>query len=475
VIVTGPALVVPLFVAVGGIACYIGAKVLPNSRRGWTGTFAAVWLLASAGLILFGGTPPLPLLVGVLACGIGGVAALYSQARLDPAGPIQLYFPLYLFAAAGAIGVGFAQDLFTIFVFVELSAIPSYALVAYRSGEDSQALPAAFSYLIQGVAGTMTALLGVSLLYISAGTLSIAALPAVLAGKDSLATALAGLLILVGYGVKLAIVPAHTWLPEAYVRAPVGVTALMAGVTKSGSLVAVFLSLSALPQGSGSAGFLGLAVSLLALLTMTGGNLLALNQKELPRLLAYSSIAQMGYVLLGFGLGLQYSLAAGYAAALLYMVAYAVMKSGAFLAADLFAAETGSPEIAQMRGIGVRHPLLGFAFAVFLLGLVGVPATAGFLGKLLLFQAGMGTLSAWGVGLALALAANSALSLGYYVPVISDLLFGGGPQGRKRPRISLLAAACILVLALGTIILGFYAPYDAFSGAAGILFPKQVI
>jgi proton-translocating NADH-quinone oxidoreductase chain N len=474
VILPQPGLTIPLFIAAGGIACYILAKIPGGALRAWNGLIAALWFCAGAVLILTGGVGPLPLLVGVLSCGIGAVASLYSQARLDPAGPIQLYYPLFLFAAAGAIGVGFAQDLFTIFVLVELSAIPSYALVAYRNGEDRHALRAAFNYLVQGVAGTITALLGVGLLYVAGGTLSLALLPQALAGRNPLVIALAALLVLIGYGVKLAIVPAHTWLPEAYVRAPAGVTALLAGVTKSGSIIAVFLTLAALPQGTEVTQVVGISISLIAVLTMTAGNLLALNQKELPRLLAYSSIAQMGYILLGFGLGLQYSLAGGFVAALLYMVAYAVMKSGAFLAADLFAAEAGSSEIHAMRGIGARHPLLGLAFAVFVLGLVGVPATAGFLGKLLLFQVGMGTLALWGVALALTMAANSALSLGYYVPVLSDLLFSGSMHAQGTGRVSNLSAACILLFAAGTVALGFLVPADLLAAAGSVLLPGGI-
>jgi proton-translocating NADH-quinone oxidoreductase chain N len=474
VILPQPALAIPLFVATGGIACYALAKIPGGILRAWNGVVAALWFCAGAALILAGGISPLPFLVGVLSCGIGAVAALYSQARLDPAGPVHLYYPLFLFAAAGAIGVGFAQDLFTIFVLVELSAIPSYALVAYRNGEDPHALRAAFNYLVQGVAGTITALLGVGLLFAAGGTLSLALLPQALAGENPLIIALAALLILIGYGVKLAIVPAHTWLPEAYVRAPAGVTALLAGVTKSGSIIAVFLTLAALPRGTGVTQFLGISVSLIAVLTMTAGNLLAMNQKELPRLLAYSSIAQMGYILLGFGLGLQYSLAGGFVAALLYMVAYAVMKSGAFLAADLFATEAGSPGIQAMRGIGARHPLLGLAFAVFVLGLVGVPATAGFLGKLLLFQVGMGTLALWGVALVLIMAANSVLSLGYYVPVLSDLLFSERTHAHGTGTVSSLAAACILLFAAGTVVLGFLVPADLLAAAGSVLFPGGV-
>ncbi|OGS48540.1 MAG: hypothetical protein A3K68_01035 [Euryarchaeota archaeon RBG_16_68_13] len=190
---------------------------------------------------------------------------------------------------------------------------------------------------------------------------------------------------------------------------------------------------------------------------MTAGNLLALNQRDLRRLLAYSSVAQMGYILLGFAVGLRYGVALGFAAGLFYAVAYGIMKGGAFLAADVLAAAAGSSETANMRGLGARHPAVGLALAIFLLGLVGVPATAGFPGKFLLFQAGMDSASLGGILLALALAANSALSLGYYVPVLSTLLFQGHDAGPSREeRISRPAAASAIVLALVTVVLGLF-------------------
>ncbi|OGS48152.1 MAG: hypothetical protein A3K68_04420, partial [Euryarchaeota archaeon RBG_16_68_13] len=393
--------------------------------------------------------------LGLLATGLGALAAFASQGRLDPTGPVHLYYPLFLFAVAGAVAVGFSDDLFTLFVMVEVSALPSYALVAYRWREEPRAVSAAIKYLLQGVTGTVTALFGVGLLYVLGGTLRISELAAALAGTEPSWVALGAGLVLIGYGVKLAVVPMHTWLPDAYVHAPAGVTAILAGATKAGALVALFRSFVALPGDVLAPATLGLAVSLLAVLTMTVGNLLALNQRDLRRMLAYSSVAQMGYILLGFGVGLQYGVALGFAAGLFYAVAYGVMKGGAFLAADAFVGAAGTAETARMRGLGARHPALGLAFTVFILGLVGVPATAGFPGKLLIFQAGMDSLELGGVFLALALAANSALSLGYYVPVLSTLLFQGRePAAARDGRIPSSTAASVVALAAVTVALG---------------------
>lgn len=472
----------PLFVALGGIASYFLAKLLPDALRGWTGTFAAIWLTAAFALVLvaveLGLNPSEPIwsilrasdlsvVLALLATGLGALAALASQGRIPADGPVHLYYPLFLFALAGVLAVGLAGDLFTLFVAVELSALPSYALVAYRAREDPRAVRAAITYLLQGAAGTLTALLGVSLLYLEGHTLAIGGaagtgLASRLVGADPTILGLAAVLVLVGYGVKIALVPLHTWLPDAYVHAPAPVTAIMSGATKAGALVALFLTLSVLPAASVPA-LLGIVVAVLAVLTMTVGNLLALNQTDLRRMLAYSSVAQMGYILLGFGIGMQFGLEAGFLAGFFYAIVYGLTKGGAFLSADLLVASAGTPEIAKMRGVGARHPAVGVAFAVFLFGLIGVPATAGFLGKLLLFQAGMATATLGGVVLALALAANSALSLGYYAPALSTLLF----QGHDRPArpdgpLARSASGSVVALAAATIVLGLF-PSELFT------------
>jgi len=477
----------PFFIALCGIGMYFIAKLLPQNLRHWCGILTglvlfAVFCLLMSVLFQHEAYPTISyigLTGGLLVTGIGAVAAWASAGTLDPKGPVQFYYPLFLFALAGAMAVGFATDLFTIFVLVELSAIPVYALCAYQYQTDPAALTAAMKYLLQGVMGTLTALLGVALLYLEGHTLSISLLPDALASADLKIVLFAALLILLGYGVKLGIVPLHTWLPDAYARAPVGVTAIMVGPTKIGVLIAMVLSLSALPAEGTLPWTLGIVITFFAVVTMTTGNLLALNQTDLRYILAYSSVAQMGYILLGFGIGLIYNLPLGFTAGLYYAIAYAMMKSGAFLATDAFAHDAGSFRTARMGGLGSRHPLLGLSMVVFVFGLIGVPFTSGFLGKLLLEQAGMVTSMMSGVVLALILALNSAVSLGYYIPVISTLLFCGTDKDTCPVTIKplpLTVVSAVVFLALVTVYLGLFPEsFDWISNAARQIFIGGVL
>ncbi|HTY15938.1 MAG TPA: proton-conducting transporter membrane subunit [Methanoregulaceae archaeon] len=478
-------LYVPLYIAIGGCVIYFATRSLPRRLRYISGTLTAVWLIFAFTLLfsvitrhaIFTDISFIGITGGLLITGIGAVAAWASQGNLDPEGPVHLYYPLFLFALAGATAVGFATDLFTIFVMVELSAIPVYALVAYRYRQEKAALSSAIKYLIQGVAGTITALFGIAILFFFGHTLSITGLPAALAGVNPSLVLIAAIFIILGYGVKLAIIPLHTWLPEAYARAPSGITAIMVGATKIGVLIALFLSLSALPAGSDLPVNLGIVVTFIAIVTMTVGNLLALGQSELRYALAYSSIAQMGYIFLGFGIGMIYNLALGYTAGLYYAIAYSLTKSGAFLSADAFATSAGSYETSKMKGLGARYPLLGLSLVVFVFGLIGVPFTCGFLGKLLLEQAGMATSLLSGFILALILGANSAISLGYYVPILSTLIFKGkgtdpgdtGLQNSQKIPVTIMSA--IVFLAIVTVYFGLFPEsFDWISHASSQLF-----
>ncbi len=479
----------PPYVALCGIAMYFITKLLPRNLRRWSGTLTAM-LLLGAFIVLLSVIIPhasylnlsyIGLTGGLLITGIGAIAAWASEGNLDPKGPVHLYYPLFLIALAGAMAIGFATDLFTIFVAVELSAMPVYALCAYRYREDPTALSAAIKYLMQGVAGTLSALLGVAILYLAGHTLDLSELPGALSSANPSLVMFAAILIIFGYGVKLGIVPLHTWLPDAYAHAPIGVTTIMVGPTKIGVLIAIFLSLSALPAGTAVPYTLGIIVTVIAVITMTAGNLLALNQKDLRYVLAYSSIAQMGYILLGFGIGLVYNLPLGFTAGLYYAIAYSMMKAGAFLAADAFAHDAGAFETTKMKGLGARQPLLGLSFSIFIFGLAGVPFTSGFLGKMLLEQAGMVTSMAGGVILALILALNSVVSLGYYVPVISMLVFDNrttppGVVQVQAKKLPLSAISAVVFLAVVTVYLGLFPEsFNWIMHAALELFPGGVV
>jgi len=474
------AMVSPMILAIGGIACFGFANLAKGKMRAWTGTLAAIFFVATFSVFValavrgfdvnaeipFAVLAPsdLGLLMGLLVTGLGAVASIYSQGALDPEGPVGYYYPLLMFALAGTVAIGFAVDLFTMFVMVELSAIPSYALVAYNYRKRRTAMAAAIKYLFQGVAGTLTALLGISILYVSTGNLTVDVIWRVFNGSDLLLS-LAAILVIVGYGVKIALVPLHTWLPDAYYEAPMGVTAVMAGATKAGALVALFRAIAALPFSSIGVAQAGMIVSILAIATMTVGNIIALGQKDLRRMLAYSSIAQMGYILLGFGVGLHYGISTGLAAGLFYLTIYGIMKGGAFLCAGAFGKATnGGATFEQLKGIGVKHPVVGVSFLLFILGLIGIPATAGFPGKLMLFQAGLeaqvvtNSWLNWGTLLSIALALNSALSLGYYVPALNHLLFKPGGHAEHEVKVKIPAAmvAAIVPLAVLTVVFGLY-------------------
>jgi len=196
----------------------------------------------------------------------------------------------------------------------------------------------------------------------------------------------------------------------------------------------------------------GLLLAFLAVLTMTVGNLTAMHQTDLKRMLAYSSVAQVGYVLLGFGVGLELGVAIAVTGAVFHIVNHALMKGGAFLATGALERTFGTRDLAALRGVARRAPAVGFAFGVFVLGLAGVPPTAGFLSKLFI-ATGAAQGGALGVFFVVALIGNSILSLAYYVPALTGLFSKEGPQGEggRIPRgISvLLAVFAGLVLLFG--------------------------
>lgn len=299
-------------------------------------------------------------------------------ARIAPA------MAAFLLLLSGLLGIVATGDAFNVFVFLEISSLSTYALIAL--GRRREALVASFRYLIVGTVGATFFLIGVGLLYIMTGTLNMddlaIRLPAI-SQSASVQTAIA--FVVLGLAIKAALFPLHFWLPAAYSEAPSAIGAFLAATSTKVALYALarFLfgvfPLADLPLGEG----LLILLQSLAVLAMLVGSALAINQTDLRRLLAFSSIAQIGYIVLGLSLA---SLA-GLTAATIHIVNHALMKAALFMAVGAMAYQTGSASLKSLRGLGHRMPITGASLVIAGFSLVGVPLTAGFISKWWLISA----------------------------------------------------------------------------------------
>jgi proton-translocating NADH-quinone oxidoreductase chain N len=410
----------------------------------------------------------LGIFVAVAATLAGLLVSIYTIASDEHAGGSEVYFPLVFALVAGVIGIGFANDLFTLYVFFELMAVATYALVPFDVGR-AEAVEAGFKYLVMNAVGAVLAIFGISLIFTTAGgtdagaTLALGELQTQLAGmtEPEIYPVYAGLLfITIGFGVKSALVPLHTWVPDAYSEAPSGISALLAGIATPAAVIAMIKCLAVFPLDTVP---VGLMLMVFAVVTMTVGNLLALQQSDVKRLLAYSSIPHIGYVLFGFGIGFHYGFDIAFDGALFHILANVFMKGGAFLAVGVVLYQLRNTELAGVRdlesleGIAYRMPVAAVTLSVAVLALAGVPPLAGFWGKLFIVL-GAARVSDVGIGavLALIVIGNSFLSLGYYLPLIKHMVArpdeGGVIESVQRAPTMLalpLALATLAMIVLG--------------------------
>jgi NADH-quinone oxidoreductase subunit N len=326
------------------------------------------------------------------------------------------YYALVLLATMGMTTLSIASDLMTIFLGVEILSIALYVLVGFYRG-DVYSGEAALKYFLLGAFASGFFLYGIALLYGATGTTNLAALAqSILPMSSNLPFAPllphgVGLL-LVGFGFKLALVPFHMWTPDVYQGSPTPITAFMSVATKTAVFAALIRVLQALPTHQQP--WL-LVLAALAVLTMTLGNLAALRQTSLKRMLAYSSIAQAGYILIGLAAGTQ----AGAQAALYYLVAYTFMNLGAF-AAVLAIQRPDRNDVTRedIQGLASRQPALAVLMAVFMFGLTGIPPLAGFFGKLYVFGSAVDAGMTW---LAVVGVINSAIAAYFYLRVTVEM------------------------------------------------------
>lgn len=420
-----------------------------------------VWGYLSAGGAFLRADPGGVMIAGV-ALSLGALVSLYSGCYLSLDRRFETFYPLLLWLVIGLIGMVLAADLFNLYIFCELMCVAAYVLVAFR--RDATAVEAGFKYLIMGSVGTVTMLLGISFVFREAGNVLM-----LQEGEPGIWMRLGIACLLVGLGIKSAIVPLHTWLPDAHGRAPSSVSAMLSGIVVPSSLfvlIKVGLSLG-LPAYR-----LGTLLIVVSVLSMTVANGLALVQTYTKRLLAYSTIAQMGYTLLSAGIGLSFGSPVAVQAAFFLLLAHAAMKALAFLCKGVCHFYWDATRIEELRGTAARMPLVAAAFAVALAGLAGVPPLAGFVAKWFML---MGTLRPGQLAAYLGVAAfvlNSLLALGYYLPLLGTLVGQPGTQPAEGERASMslspwmgvpLAVLGILVLAIGL----YPGPWLAWSGRVG--------
>lgn len=387
------------------------------------------------------------------------------------------YYSLLVALTLGMFLMSGAVNLLMMILALELTSLTSYILAGYTK-EAPDSSEASLKYIIYGALSTGLMLYGVSIIYGLTGATDIFSVNRALlsGGVNEVTLLMAVILILVGFGYKISAVPFHFWTPDVYQGAPITITAFLSVASKAAGFAMMIrffkvsfidTSVVGLPVGVWTS-IQGVEwnkiVAIMSVLTMTLGNLVAIWQDNLKRLLAYSSIAHAGYMLMGVVVLTD----TGISAVLIYFIVYLFMNLGAFYAVMIVANKTGREDIDSYRGLGYRSPLIGVALVIFLISLTGLPPTAGFIGKLYLFAALLESKWIW---LAIVGALNSVVSLYYYVRVIRNMYLRD-PEGDSGViSFSPAQAAILLALVVPTLVFGVYfAPIVEFANASMVMF-----
>ncbi len=353
---------------------------------------------------------------------ISAVVTFYARLSIAQAIPperVRFFYAAWLLFISGLLGVTMSGDVFNVYVLIEISALASYTLVAMGRYQNRKALQGSINYLVLGTIGASFFLIGVGYLYSVTGTLNMADLSTRLEPlHDNRAVITAFAFLLIGLSVKMALFPLHGWLPDAHGYAPPIVSALLSGVAiKVGAylmfrlaftVLGVEFTFSKLPTAP--------VIWLFATLAILVGSYTAIFQTSLKRLLAYSSVAQIGYIALGFALANEN----GLTGALVHIFNHALMKSGLFLVAGIVAYRIGESEIGALAGLGRKMPFTMAAFTAGGLGLIGVPLTSGFVSKWYLVS---GAIDAGLFPLAFVVLAGSMLAVIYVWKVVEIVYF----------------------------------------------------
>jgi len=378
---------------------------------------------------------------------------------------VSIYYSLLLFTSLGMVVLSFAVDLLMIFVAWELMSLPTFILAGFKKG-DKLSNEAAVKYFILGALSSGVLLYGMSIIFGLSGSTNLNVVLNSLTNISPNMIPLAGfgtVMLIAGFGLKLSIVPFHMWIPDAYEGAPTTVSALLSAATKKAGFVAairVFAVLFPLLRFD-----LSMSLAIIALATMTLGNLSALTQKSITRMLAYSSIAQGGYLLIGLVVLPTSTL--GLSGLLYHSLNHALLQATAFIAAAVVRYKTSKTSISSYNGLARVMPITAFSLMIALLGLVGIPPLNGFWSKLVLFTAAADGGFAW---LALGGLVNTAISLGYY-GIIVKRMYMDEPAEKASIKEPFAMAAVLLITSAIIILTGIFpGPVFEFASRASTQF-----
>ncbi len=390
----------------------------------------------------FGGFFAIAMLIVAIFTTVGSFN--YMRKQNYPA----IYYSLILLSTIGMVLIAYSTDLIMLFIAWELMSIPTYALVGFIK-KNPQSNEAALKYFLFGALSSAIIVYGISITYGITGSTNIGE---VIQGYANLDPSLVPLgllsigMFVAGFGFKMGLVPFHQWLPDTYEGAPPTITTLLAAGTKKAGFAAlirvVVLGMVVLNLDW------TLALGILAVMTMTIGNIAAIMQKNLARMLAYSSIAHAGYILIGLAVASHSSL--GLQGSLYHILNHAVMKGMAFIAVAGIVTTLAVTNLDKLKGLGRRMPITSLGLVISLLALAGVPPLAGFWSKLMLFGGALDAGSSlwWAPWLAIAGVLNSALSLAYYGWIMRKMYFEGETEKRVKEPKSIIAVMIFSIIFL---------------------------
>jgi len=467
-------------------ACVILVQDLTEEphRRSGASPFLAMFGLAAAGLCLFFRVPvqtkeifagmavldPFSWFFEMFFIVVAFLAVLLSVKSRELQENRAEYFALVIILTLGMVMLASANDLLFVYLALEAVSIVSYVLTGWKQ-HSRRSSEASLKYVLYGAVASGVMLYGLSLLYGMTGTTDFHGVATALAARGNpLAATVAALMVFAGFAYKIASVPFHQWAPDVYEGAPTPVTAFLTIGPKAAGMAALirfFYVVLSTPGDPAADGFTWvpaaapswpMLLALISIATMTVGNLSALTQDNMKRMLGYSSIAHAGYMMMGLVCLTQ----VGLRSVLFYLIVYCAMNLGAFVVVAGVIDETGSEDIKAFRGLSRRHPIAAVSMAVFLFSLVGMPPLGGFVGKLHLFygviQRGgeVGGLNIFYI-LALAGVLNSVISLYYYARVAKAMFMEDAPEGSTRTMaIEPVYVGMMAFLALNTVGLGLY-------------------